>query len=86
MARRAALSDATQFQSWFPAYLQDPAGWTARAIESLAVSQEARTQYERFQEEMVFGPSVGFTEALKTLRSLGALFHRGFTPASGPGL
>ena len=84
MARRAALSDAEQFQSWFPAYRQDPALWTERAIETLAASQAARAHYERFQDEMVFGPPVGFGEALETLRSLGSLFLQGFTPASGP--
>lgn len=74
MAGRVALADGRQFQSWFPSYRDDPISWTQKAIDHLALCDASRENYERFQDEMVFGPRVDFDVAIATLQSLGAMF------------
>ncbi len=71
LARGIIVTDAEQFESWFPSYKNDPRSWTRRALSHLAEDQESRASYELFLTRMVYGERVAYGEALGSVIDLG---------------
>ncbi|MCO6416063.1 nucleotidyl transferase AbiEii/AbiGii toxin family protein [Siccirubricoccus sp. KC 17139] len=71
LAREIASSDAEQFASWFPAYREDPRGWTRRALDHLERDAECHASYTLFLGRMVYGERTAFEEAFRSVSELG---------------
>lgn len=71
LAREIATSDAEQFARWFPAYREDPQGWTRRALEHLERDAECHASYDLFLGRMVYGERTAFAEAFRSVTELG---------------
>jgi len=64
------LADAEAYGNQFPAYRENPAGETLRAIDSLASDPTYRQRYDEFQRNMVYGDLADYAACLETLRDL----------------
>jgi hypothetical protein len=70
------LSDAAVYGHQFPAYRDDSAGETLRAIAGLAEDDRFATAYASFLRDMVYGETPDFKTALATVRALGDHLRR----------
>jgi predicted nucleotidyltransferase component of viral defense system len=69
IARDIARTDAAEFRNQYPAYADDIAGETRKAMATLR-NNATRSRYEHFLSLMVYGERPGFDEALGTVESL----------------
>ncbi|HEV3158033.1 MAG TPA: nucleotidyl transferase AbiEii/AbiGii toxin family protein [Candidatus Baltobacteraceae bacterium] len=70
LARNIMRHDAETFARQYPAYRDDPMKETHKAMEALLHDPLYRSQYEAFQENMVYGENADFTDALATVSAL----------------
>lgn len=69
LMRDIAIDDAKQFEHQHPAYRDDIAGETRKALTFLQSQPEVRARYEDFVAAMVYGQAAPFDEAIATVRS-----------------
>ncbi len=69
LARDIARTDAVEFRNQYPAYADDIAGETRKAIDALG-SDTTRRLYDRFLSSMVYGERPEFNAALATVVEL----------------
>ena len=70
LARTIMLADAKAYGHQFPAYRDDPAAETVRAVEGLKEDPDFATRYATFRRDMVYGESPEFETALATITAL----------------
>ncbi|HEY4087770.1 MAG TPA: nucleotidyl transferase AbiEii/AbiGii toxin family protein [Bryobacteraceae bacterium] len=70
MAREIMLADVEAYGHQFPAYREDPVRETVHASRRMATEPDFERQYEIFVRDMVYGETVGFAEAIKTISIL----------------
>jgi predicted nucleotidyltransferase component of viral defense system len=67
LIRSIAQSDAQEFGNQHPAYLNDIAGETHKALDALQSDPAIHSRYDAFLAAMVYGEPVAFDTALKTV-------------------
>jgi predicted nucleotidyltransferase component of viral defense system len=67
-----AASDAIEFRNQYPAYADDIAGETRKALAALQTDPAHRRRYEDFVTAMVYGDKVSFDNALRTVMAMAA--------------
>jgi len=70
LARDIAAMDAAAFGNQYPAYRDDSAGETRKALDALRADPLHRERYSRFVADMVYGERPEFDEALATVSGL----------------
>lgn len=70
LMRSIAVMDAEQFGHQHPAYRDDIAGETWKALTYLTTDPNVRTRYGDFVSAMVYGDVTPFEEAMATIRAL----------------
>ena len=70
LMRDIAAMDADQFGRQHPAYADDIAGETRKALKFLSADATVRARYDNFVAAMVYGKQVPFDEALQTIVDL----------------
>jgi len=73
LAGEIARTDAAEFRNQYPAYADDPAGETRKALEVLRADPMHARRYEDFIAAMVYGEQISFSEALRTVTNLADL-------------
>jgi hypothetical protein len=66
LAREVVRQDAEVFGNQFPAYRDDPAAETRRAIDALASDPRCKQRYAEFQRDMVYGDRPTYRDAMQT--------------------
>jgi hypothetical protein len=66
LAREVVRHDAEVFGNQFPAYREDPAAETRRAIDALASDPRYEQRYAEFQRDMVYGDRPIYGDAMRT--------------------
>lgn len=67
LARAIAEADAQEFGNQYPAYRDDIAGETRKALNALRTDPVHRMRYDRFIVSMVYGDQAGFEEAMTSV-------------------
>lgn len=70
LMRAVAAMDAEQFGHQHPAYRDDIAGETRKALLHLSTDPGVRDRYDNFVAAMVYGEAAPFDEAIETLQAL----------------
>ena len=70
LARGIAETDAEEFRNQYPAYAQNIAGETAKALDALRADPVHRRRYDDFVAAMVYGERPSFDEAFATVAGL----------------
>ncbi|TWB21127.1 nucleotidyl transferase AbiEii/AbiGii toxin family protein [Nitrospirillum bahiense] len=70
LAAEIARADAEAFANQYPAYRDDIAGETRKALDAIRTAPLFRERYERFLAAMVYGERPGFEEAVGTVGEL----------------
>jgi hypothetical protein len=73
LAGEIARTDAAEFRNQYPAYADDPAGETRKALEALRSNPAHTRRYEDFVTAMVYGEQTPFGEAMSTVTDLAGL-------------
>lgn len=70
LMRDIAVMDAAQFGHQHPAYRDDIAGETRKALKHLTTAPSVRARYEGFVAAMVYGQAAPFDEAIATVDAM----------------
>lgn len=70
LIRAVAEQDAAEFGAQHPAYRDDIAGETRKAMTYLKTAPEVRAGYDSFVAAMVYGPAAPFNDAIETVEAL----------------
>ncbi|MBS0366355.1 MAG: nucleotidyl transferase AbiEii/AbiGii toxin family protein [Proteobacteria bacterium] len=77
LALEIARQDAEVFGNQFPAYRDDPAAETRRAVEALAGDPRYVQRYAEFQRDMVYGDRPAYSDAMQTTLAIARGFQGG---------
>lgn len=67
LAGEIARTDAAEFRNQYPAYADDPAGETRKALEALRTDQMHARRYGDFVAAMVYGEQTPYGDAIHTV-------------------
>ncbi len=70
MAGEIAASDAAEFRNQYPAYHDDVAGETWKALNALRTEPVYRERYTGFVSAMVYGEQATFDDAMNTVAAV----------------
>jgi predicted nucleotidyltransferase component of viral defense system len=70
LAGEIARTDATEFRNQYPAYADDLAGETRKAVDALRNDPTYARRYADFTGAMVYGASVAYADAMNTVTVL----------------
>jgi len=70
LATEIATTDAIEFRNQYPAYANDPAAETQKALEALRTDSKHRRRYDDFVSAMVYGERPDFLDAISTVVGL----------------
>ena len=70
LAREIAVADAAVFGNQYPAYADDIAGETGKALRALNSDPAYRAGYDRFVADMAYGERPAFAAAMRTVGDL----------------
>jgi predicted nucleotidyltransferase component of viral defense system len=70
LARELMLADAQAYGNQFPAYREDPAAETLRAVDGLASDPAYGRRYAEFQRAMVYGEEAEYAACIGTIKKL----------------
>ncbi len=70
LAGEITRTDAAEFRNQYPAYADDPAGETRKALEALRTDPMHARRYADFVAAMVYGERTAFDEAMSTVTDL----------------
>ena len=72
LAGEIARTDAAEFRNQYPAYADDLAGETRKAIEALRTDPTHARRYANFLAAMVYGEQTAYGDAMTTVSALAA--------------
>jgi hypothetical protein len=72
LAGEIARADAIEFRNQYPAYADDLAGETRKALDALRTDPVHARRYAEFIADMVYGDQTEFDEAVSTVTALAA--------------
>ncbi len=72
LAGEIACMDAAEFRNQYPAYADDPAGETRKALEALRTDATHARRYADFIAAMVYGEQTAYDTAMDTVTDLAA--------------
>ncbi len=75
LAREIIRQDAEAFGNQFPAYREDPAAETRRAVAALAGDAGYEQRYLEFQRDMVYGDRPAYRDAMQTTLAIARGLH-----------
>jgi len=75
LAREVVRQDVEVFGNQFPAYREDPAAQTRRAIDALASDPRHEQRYAEFQRDMVYGDRPTYGDAMQTTLEIARGFN-----------
>ncbi len=70
LAGEIARTDATEFRNQYPAYADDLAGETRKAVDALSNDPIYACRYADFTRAMVYGASADYADAMNTVTTL----------------
>ncbi len=70
LAGEIARTDATEFRNQYPAYADDLAGETRKAVDALSNDPIYARRYADFTGAMVYGASAAYADAMNTVTAL----------------
>jgi len=70
LAGEIARTDATEFRNQYPAYADDLAGETRKAVDALSNDPIYARRYADFTSAMVYGASAAYADAMNTVTAL----------------
>ncbi|HMN43835.1 MAG TPA: nucleotidyl transferase AbiEii/AbiGii toxin family protein [Povalibacter sp.] len=70
LAQEVLQQDAEEFRNQFPAYRDDPAEQTRRALAALEKEELYASRYAEFVQLMVYGERPSYVDAMQTVASL----------------
>jgi hypothetical protein len=76
LARAIAKADGEEFRNQYPAYANDPAMETRKALEALHTDPTHLRRYDDFVSAMVYGEKIEFATALATVTELAETMMR----------